>query len=281
MSSGSDPARRRTITVFITQGLAGLSLMLWVTWLRFDQALAILHRLQPNAAAIILILIGFATALAFLKFELTELIYVSLVLTAYTVIIPILGVVIASWLAVGVAGFARILALKQIGPAKIEPSDHFVDHVKTFGFFGTYGIPVVAAATLYELLHGELPLAHATFAAGVKIAVCGVVLAIVRLLAAQDHPARQRGHGHLPPHRAVRGDDCAVVRGARLGSAGRTGHQRQHRRGDGAQPCQNAHEKHPATAADRVSNEHWKNDLTPIHYAGAPRSDLQRMQTLR
>jgi len=182
MSPSSDSARRRTITVFLTQGLAGLLLMLWVTWLRIDQTAAILHRLQPNAAGVILILIAFATTLALLKFELTELIFVSLVLTAYTVMIPILGVVISSWLAIAVAGFARVLALKQIGPAKIEPSDRFVDQVKTFGLFGTYGIPVVAAATLYERLNGELPLAHATFAAALKIALCGIVLSGTNIL---------------------------------------------------------------------------------------------------
>ena len=96
--------------------------------------------------------------------------------------IPILGVVVASWLAVIVAGFARVLALKQIGPAKIESTDRFVDHVKTFGLFGTYGIPVVAAATLYERLQGELPLAHATFGAAMKIALCGAVLSVTNIL---------------------------------------------------------------------------------------------------
>ena len=48
--------------------------------------------------------VAFAMTLALLKFELTELIFVSLVLTAYTVMIPILGVVMSSWLAVIVAG---------------------------------------------------------------------------------------------------------------------------------------------------------------------------------
>jgi signal transduction histidine kinase len=182
MANGSDSARRRTLTVFLTQGFAGLLLMVWITWLRFDQTAIILHRLQPDAAAVILILIAFATTLALLKFELTELIFVSLVLTAYTVMIPILGVVMSSWLAVLVAGFARLLALKQIGPAKIESTDRFVDYVKTFGLFGTYGIPVVAAATLYEHLNGELPLAHATFVAAVKIALCGVVLSVTNIL---------------------------------------------------------------------------------------------------
>jgi signal transduction histidine kinase len=182
MSQGSDSARRRTITVFVTQGLAGLLLMLWVTWLRFDQTVTILHGLQPNPATVIVILIAFAITLGLLKFELTELIFVSLVLTAYTVMIPILGVVMSSWLAVLVAGFARILALKQIGPAKIESTDRFVDHVKTFGLFGTYGIPVVAAATLYERLHGELPLAHASLQLALKIAICGVVLSVTNIL---------------------------------------------------------------------------------------------------
>jgi signal transduction histidine kinase len=182
MAKVSDSARRRTLTVFLTQGFAGLLLMLWVTWLRFDQTAVILHRLQPNAAGVIVILIAFATMLALLKFELTELIFVSLVLTAYTVMVPIIGVVMSSWLAVLVAGFARVLALKQIGPAKIETTDRFVEYVKTFGLFGTYGIPVVAAATLYEHLNGELPLAHATFAAAVKIALCGVVLSVTNIL---------------------------------------------------------------------------------------------------
>jgi signal transduction histidine kinase len=179
---GSDSARQRTITVFLTQGFAGLLLMIWVAWLRFDQTAVILHHLQPNAAGVILILVAFAITLALLKFELTELIFVSLVLTAYTVMIPILGVVMSSWLAVIVAGVGRVLALKQIGPAKIEPTDRFVDHVKTFGLFGTYGIPVVAAATLYEWIHGELPLAHATFNAALKIALCGVVLSGTNIL---------------------------------------------------------------------------------------------------
>ena len=110
MPHGYDSARRRTITVFVTQGLAGLLLMLWVTWLRFDQTTAILHRLQPNAAGVVIILIAFATTLAFLKFELTELIFVSLVLTAYTVMIPILGVVMSSWLVVGSAAFLVSIA---------------------------------------------------------------------------------------------------------------------------------------------------------------------------
>jgi signal transduction histidine kinase len=182
MTNGSESARRRTLTVFLTQGFAGLLLMVWITWLRFDQTEVILHRLQPNTAVVTLILIAFATTLAFLKFELTELIFVSLVLTAYTVMIPILGVVMSSWLAVIVAAFARVLALKQIGPAKIESTDRLGDRIKTFGFFGTYGIPVVAASTLYEHLNGELPLAHATFAAGVKIALCGVVLSVTNIL---------------------------------------------------------------------------------------------------
>jgi signal transduction histidine kinase len=153
-----------------------------VTWLRFDQTGAILRNLRPNAFVVIAVLVAFATTLALLKFELTELIFVSLVLTAYTVMIPILGVVVASWLAVIVAGFARVLALKQIGPAKIETTDRFVEYVKTFGLFGTYGIPVVAAATLYEWLHGELPLAHATLGAALKIALCGVALSITNIL---------------------------------------------------------------------------------------------------
>jgi signal transduction histidine kinase len=182
-SQGSDSlSRRRTITAFLTQGIAGLLLMVLVTVVRRDQTAAILHTLHPNAPLVILIFAAFAATLALLKFELTELIYVSLVMTAFTSMIPQLGGVLSSWIAVIVTMATRILGLKQIGPAKIEAQDRLTEAVKTFGMFGTYGIPIVGAATLYERLGGELPVIHVTPALALKIALCGIAMSVMNNL---------------------------------------------------------------------------------------------------
>src|SRR5882672_9267941 len=80
---GSDlNARRRVISVFITQGVAGLAVMIFFTWLRWDQTRIILDQLGPNAPALIVIAAAFTLAMALLKFELTNEIFVSLVITA-------------------------------------------------------------------------------------------------------------------------------------------------------------------------------------------------------
>ena len=114
-----ESARRRVISVFLIQGLAGLIVMLWLTWLRHDQTAAILRTLGSTAPILIAIFIVFGTTLALLKFELTDLVYVALVITAYMAMFPILGLVLSSWLAVFVSVGTRLLAIHQIGPAKI------------------------------------------------------------------------------------------------------------------------------------------------------------------
>src|ERR1700743_332656 len=114
--------------------------------------------------------------MAMLKFELTNLIFVSLVITAYITFFPILGVVLSSWIAVIVSIVTRLLAMKQMGPVKIDMADPTLEYIKTLGLFGTYGIPVVVASTLYEALGGELPVIHASPMAAAKIAICSVSL---------------------------------------------------------------------------------------------------------
>ena len=175
-------ARARIISVFFTQGLMGLLLMVWLTWIRRDQSAAVLDALQGNAPILIAIFIAFATTLALLKFELTEQIYVSLVLTAFMAFFPLLGGVITSWIATLVAIASRILGMKQIGPTKIPVDDPRTEWVRTFGLFGTYGIPVVAASTLYEMLGGQFPVAEATALNAGRIAACGLVMIFVNNL---------------------------------------------------------------------------------------------------
>ncbi len=90
-----DAARRRVITVFLLQGVAGLLVMSWLTWLRADQTRAILHTLGGDGPILIAIFIVFATTLALLKFELTELTYVALVIVAYMAMFPLVGIVLS------------------------------------------------------------------------------------------------------------------------------------------------------------------------------------------
>src|SRR5436190_62425 len=175
-------ARMRVMSVFLAQGIAGLQLMLWLTWLRQDQVAAIVHQLGDNAPIVIGVFIAFATTLALLKFELTEMIYVSLVLTAFMAFFPLLGGILTAWVAVVVSVTTRILGMKQIGWTKITVSDPRAEWIRTFGLFGTYGIPVIAASTLYESLGGEVPAMHPTPVAAMLIALCGAAMILTNQL---------------------------------------------------------------------------------------------------
>ncbi|HKR63399.1 MAG TPA: ATP-binding protein [Thermoanaerobaculia bacterium] len=177
--ASSQSARRRVIAVFLIQGLIGLIVMLWLTWLRHDQTTAILRSLGSDAPILIAIFVVFASTLALLKFELTDLVYVALVITAYMAMFPLLGIVLSSWIAVGVSIGTRILALQQIGPAKIARQDVVTDYVKAFGLFGTYGLPVVVAASVYEALGGTSPLLQATPMNAMRIAAGGAALILM------------------------------------------------------------------------------------------------------
>jgi signal transduction histidine kinase len=179
---GPESARRRVISVFLIQGLTGLIVMLWLTWLRHDQTMSILRALGGNAPILIVIFIVFATTLALLKFELTDLVYIALVITAYMAMFPILGMVLSAWIAVGVSIVTRLLALHQIGPARIARQDPVTDYVKAFGLFGTYGIPVLVASSVYEALGGLVPVMEATPVSAARIAAGGVALILTNCL---------------------------------------------------------------------------------------------------
>jgi signal transduction histidine kinase len=179
---GPDSARRRVISVFLIQGLAGLIVMLSLTWLRHDQTMAILRTLGGNAPILIAIFITFATTLAILKFELTDLVYIALVITAYMAMFPILGMVLSAWIGVFVSIGTRLLALHQVGPARIARQDPVTDYIKAFGLFGTYGIPIVVATSVYEGLGGSAPVLEASAASAARIAAGGAALILMNSL---------------------------------------------------------------------------------------------------
>jgi signal transduction histidine kinase len=185
MSEGPDSkaaTRRRVLYVFMTQGLAGLLVMVAVTVLRFPQTASVIEKLAPNATILVAIFVAFATALSLLKFELTNVIFISLAIMAYMSMLPLLGTILTAWLSVGVAIAARLFGMRQIGPVKIPMDDSRVEYVKTFGLFGTYGIPVVVAGLVYDAIGGEMPVLHATPVAAIRIAIASVVLILTNQL---------------------------------------------------------------------------------------------------
>ncbi|HEV8433073.1 MAG TPA: ATP-binding protein [Thermoanaerobaculia bacterium] len=174
--------RRRVVYVFLTQGFAGLLLMAAVTVMRYPQTVSIVDRLSPNATILLAIFVAFATALSLLKFELTNVIFISLAMMAYMSMLPLLGMVITSWIAVAVAITARLVGMRQIGPVKIPMDDAPVEYVKTFGLFGTYGIPVVVAGLVYGAIGGQTPVLQATPLAAMRIAISSLVLILTNQL---------------------------------------------------------------------------------------------------
>src|ERR1043165_7206925 len=179
MANTSTPeavARRRVISVFLTQGIAGLLLVVFMTVLRFREPGLIVERLGPAAPLLILIFFAFGLMLSLVKYELTNVIYVSLGIRAYMAMLPLLGLVITAWMAVVIAIGSRLLAMANIGPVTISMDDPPLEIVKAFGLFGTYGIPVVAAGALYERLGGEIPTMHATPEIAAKIAPAGLAM---------------------------------------------------------------------------------------------------------
>jgi signal transduction histidine kinase len=197
MAPAGDPeaaARRRVVRVFLTQGALGLTLMVLLAWTRWEQTIHILRTLGSDAPVLLALFIVFSTVLALLKFELTDLIFVSLGMTSYIAFAPLLGVVLTSWVAVFVAMITRILGMRGTGPtAGIARYDRTAEIARTFGMFGTYGIPVAMGATVYELAGGELPLAHSTPLAAAKVALCGIVIILTNLIV-MFRPARAYGY---------------------------------------------------------------------------------------
>src|SRR5262249_47916089 len=160
--------RRRVIAIYLAQGSIGLLLMLAMTWLHHAEAGGIVGALGANATILIAILVIFGAALQLLKFELTNVIYVSLGIVAFMVMVPLLGTVLSSWITVIVA-----IAGRRVGRPR---EDTRAEYAKTFGLFSTYGIPVVVAGTLYSALGGEVPVMHATPASALRIALASVAL---------------------------------------------------------------------------------------------------------
>ncbi|HVT44845.1 MAG TPA: ATP-binding protein [Thermoanaerobaculia bacterium] len=175
-------SRNRLVRVFVIQGTFGLLLLFAATVVHREQTWSILAALGGDAPILILIFLLFAASLGLLRFELTDLVYTSLLITACMAMFPLLGVVLSSWIAVVTAVGARYLALRGIGPVRIAMEDANLEYVKTFALAGTYGLPVVVASWLYERIGGQTPLIEPSPAGVARAAVCGVVLILTNNL---------------------------------------------------------------------------------------------------
>jgi len=175
-----DPSsRRRVVAVFLQHGVLGILLLIAATIVRRHEPAQVLASLGASGPILIALFFVFAIALALLKFKLTEQIFVSFVITACIAMFPILGLVLSSWITVVAAVGQRILGMNQIGFSKINMSDPKVQWARTFGLFGTYGIPVCAATLIYELIGGRPSHLEATVAAAARIFVAGLVMILM------------------------------------------------------------------------------------------------------
>src|SRR5205085_9960772 len=83
-----------------------------------------------------------------------------------------------SWFVVSIAITTRLLGMRQIGWVKINMQDPKLEYAKTFGLFGTYGIPVIAATWVYKSVGGEIPVLHASLLVALRVALACVVMIV-------------------------------------------------------------------------------------------------------
>jgi signal transduction histidine kinase len=182
-SSQVNVTRRRVISVFALQGTIGLIAMIALTIFARQQTGEIVRALGLDHAILLVItFFAVASALQLLKFELTNLIFVSLGIASFVAMYPILGGVITSWTAVVAAMGTRYIGMRELGPVKVDMSDPTVEWLKMYGLFGTYGLPVVATSLLYTALGGTVPTLHASFENVVRLTVCGLAVILANNL---------------------------------------------------------------------------------------------------
>jgi signal transduction histidine kinase len=178
-----DPSsRRRVFAVYVQHGVGGALVLLATTFLWRDEPARIIGALGESGTLLIILFFFFATILALLKFKLTEEIFVSLAVTAYIAMFPLLGTVMSAWIAVITAAIPRLLGLLQIGPVKLDARDLALEHARTLSLFATYGVPVVVATAVYRLTGGTIPQMQPSPAAGLRIALCALVLVLTNNL---------------------------------------------------------------------------------------------------
>ncbi len=177
MGGGARSSRDRIVVFgYFSQGVVGLLLMLSMTWVRRSEPGRVLSALGPSGWTLIAIFFLFAFVLSFLKFHLTDEIFVSFAALAFIAMVPLLGMVLSSWVALSAVVGNRCVDTAGFGPNRISMDDPVAEHVRTVGLFGTYGIPIVLASLAYEAVGGVVPLAAPSIRAAGQVSFCGIVM---------------------------------------------------------------------------------------------------------
>jgi hypothetical protein len=170
-----DPlSRRRVFAVYLQHGVAGMLVLAGVTFVRRAEPRAVIGALGSSGLLLILLFFAVAVILASLKFKLTEEIFVSLAVTTYIAMCPLLGMVISAWIAVIAAAAQRIAAMLQFGPLKVDMRDARFEWARTLALFATYGIPVVIAVAFFEKIGGQVPQLQPGAPAALRITLMGI-----------------------------------------------------------------------------------------------------------
>ena len=171
--------RSRVTRVFVVQAIAGIAVLVTITLLRARETERIYIDLGERAPLVVLLFFAFVAVLGLLKFQLTRIIFVSMVISGCIAMFPILGPVISTWIAVLAAMAARTIS------SMIErgvPGGGRFELINTLRLFGTYGIPVAGASILFVALGGNPPHVTAGSAEAARIVLCGLVLILANNL---------------------------------------------------------------------------------------------------
>jgi signal transduction histidine kinase len=169
-------SRKRVFHVYLQHGMIGVLVLVGITILRHDEPGRILAELGPGWPWLVAIFFLSSVILSLFKFKLTEEIFVSLAVTTYIAMAPLLGMVISAWIAVVAAAIPRLLGLLQIGPAKSDLRDPSFEWARILALFATYGIPVIAAVGVFERLGGTVPQLTPSLGGAMRICVLALVL---------------------------------------------------------------------------------------------------------
>jgi signal transduction histidine kinase len=168
---------RAATSVYVVEGIIGVVSVIMATIVLRAEPAAVVHALGSPAAPIVIgmaLVVG--AALALLRFELSERVFVSLTIVACIAFFPLLGTVLTTWAAVFSAGLPRAVAAVRAGRARARE-----EWLNAFRIFATYGIPVIAAGVLYKALGGTFPPQSASLETVGRIIVCGIVLIAANL----------------------------------------------------------------------------------------------------
>jgi signal transduction histidine kinase len=165
--------------VFVAQALAGIAVLIAITLLRVEETETIYADLGDRAPVILLGFFLFITILGLLKFQLTKLVFVSMVVSGCISMFPILGPVLSTWIAVLAAMAGRTISTMS---EQSFPGVAWFEVANTLRLTGTYGIPVAGASLLFVALGGTPPHVELTGAEATRIVLCGLVLILTNNL---------------------------------------------------------------------------------------------------